>query len=96
MESPRQWIQWINVVPYEIVEKNYRKMKIIVFIGGIKESSLKIIAKTKRLYVYAKDPVDDRCLFCSITLGFKPKRLSYIYRNGVLTIIVERKLLFIL
>lgn len=93
MQPQGPTLQWTNVMPCEVVEKSLKRMRIIVFAEAIEEDSLRIIVKSKKLYVYAIS--DGKCLFCSIPIGFKPKKINYKYKNGVLTIDLEKKLFFL-
>ncbi|WFO76118.1 hypothetical protein J4526_04600 [Desulfurococcaceae archaeon MEX13E-LK6-19] len=95
MQSQGPSLQWTDVMPCEIVEKGFRKMRILVFTGPIEEDSLRIIVRSKKLHVYATSIENEKCMFCTIPIGFKPKEINYTYKNGVLTIDLKKKIFFL-
>ncbi len=93
MRPPTPTLQIVKTLEYEVVERGFRSIKIIVFAEGISESTLEVFTRNKRIHIYAER--DGAEVFCVINIGFSPKKLTYKYNNGVLTIEARRRLLFI-
>ncbi len=83
--------RWLNIPPYEIVEKGFSRARILVFIEEIADN-FRISYKGKEIYVYGFD--DERTYYTRIKLWFKVKKVKYMVKNGILTIDVKgRRLL---
>ncbi len=84
VQSLPQLPQWIKPLECEIVEHTLRKIRMIVYVNEVNEEDLRIIARGNTLIVYGRS--SDKTYFCRLNLRFKPKRINYKYRNGVLTV----------
>ncbi len=74
---------WLDVVPFEIVEKGFSKARIIVYIEDAADS-FHVSFRGKDVYVYGMD--GPKSYYARIKLWFKVKKIQYRVKNGVLTI----------
>jgi len=88
-----QFSQWTRSLSCEIVDKGFRKLRIIVFVEKVSDGKIHVETKKKHLIVYGFS--GDKTYYCDIPLGFKPRQVKYKIKNGVMTIdVIGKRLLF--
>ncbi len=76
--------QLITEVPHDIVEKNRNRARVVVILDASVDN-IRFIRHGERVTVLVKTVLNGY-IYTNVELWFKPSKIEYMVKNGVLTI----------